>query len=433
MANLQLKCPCCGGTLEFDNKTQNIVCPYCDSQFTADDLKEYTDDLSNDKQDETAWDESRVQEYTNEEMKGMKIYSCDSCGGEIIVEDTTTSTKCPYCGNNLLVSKQLSGDLKPNYVIPFKNDKDAVVADLKKFFKKKPLLPGSFSKENVIEEIKSLYVPFWIFDADVDGKVRFKGETTRTWSDANYNYRETRYYSIVRGGCIAFDHVPVDGSSKMEDKLMESIEPYDFSQAEEFNVAYLAGIAADRYDVDKEVTFNRATERFRDGTIQAFMNDVHGYSNLSVQDSNIQLSNTKASYALYPVWLLSTKWKEKQYMFAVNGQTGKVAGNLPISVPKFILFYLLFFLLIGGALFGIFYAIIQDLLIALIVGIIIGLISSTVILLAMRRTNKAVRFQYGAANYVRDNSFHISIRKDIFLYRRVTKTRRSTSSSSSRR
>ena len=153
MPNIQLKCPCCGGTLEFDNKTQNVVCPYCDSQFTADDLKEYTDDLSSDKQDETAWDESRVQEYTNEEMKGMKIYSCDSCGGEIIVEDTTTSTKCPYCGNNLLVSKQLSGDLKPNYVIPFKNDKEAVVADLKKFFKKKPLLPGSFSKENVIEEI----------------------------------------------------------------------------------------------------------------------------------------------------------------------------------------------------------------------------------------------------------------------------------------
>ena len=120
-------------------------------------------------------------------------------------------------------------------------------------------------------------------------------------------------------------------------------------------------------------------------------------------------------------------------MFAVNGQTGKVAGNLPISVPKFILFYLLFFLLIGGALFGIFFAIIQEVLVPLIVGIVIGLISATAILLAMRRTNKAVRFQYGAANYVRDNSFHISVRKDIFLYRRVTKTRRSTSSSSSRR
>ena len=427
MANIQLKCPCCGGTLEFDNKTQMVVCPFCDSQFTTEDLKAYSDDLASDKQDETAWDESRVQEYTDKEMKGMKIYSCDSCGGEIIVDETTSSTKCPYCGNNLVVSKQLSGDLRPNYVIPFKNDKETVQQDLKKFFKKKPLLPGSFSKENVIEEIKSLYVPFWIFDADVEGKVRFKGETTRTWSDSNYNYRETKYYSIIRGGCIAFDHVPVDGSSKMEDKLMESIEPYDFSQAEEFNIAYLAGIAADRYDVNKDVTFNRATQRFRDGTIQAFRNDIHGYSNVTVQDSNIQLSNTNASYALYPVWILNTKWKEKNYRFAVNGQTGKVAGDLPVSVPKFILFYLLFFLAVGGATFGIAFAITTEWLIGLVAGIILGLVAATIILLAMRRANKPVRFQYGAANYVRPDSLFINNRKEIYLYRTVSKTRRSSS------
>jgi len=267
MANLQLKCPCCGGALEFDNKSQHVICPYCDSHFTTDDLKAYSDDLANDKQDDTAWDESRVQEYTNAEMKGMKIYSCDSCGGEIIVDETTSSTKCPYCGNNLVVSKELSGDLRPNYVIPFKNDKETVQGNLRKFFRKKPLLPSSFSKENVIEEIKSLYVPFWLFDADVAGRVRFKGEITRTWSDSDYDYKETKYYSIIRGGEIAFDHIPVDGSSKMEDQLMESIEPYDFKEAEEFNVAYLAGYAADRYDIDKTVTFNRATQRFRDGTI----------------------------------------------------------------------------------------------------------------------------------------------------------------------
>ena len=427
MANLQFKCPCCGGTLEFDNKTQNIVCPYCDSQFTADDLKQYTDELASDKQEETAWDESRVQEYTSEEMKGMKIYSCDSCGGEIIVDETTSSTKCPYCGNNLVVSKQLSGDLRPNFIIPFKNDKENVIVDLRKYFRKKPLLPGSFSKENTIEEIKSLYVPFWLFDADVDGKVRFKGEITRTWSDSNYNYKETKYYSIIRGGCIAFDHVPVDGSSKMEDKLMESIEPFNFNEAEEFNVAYLAGIAADRYDVDKDMTFNRATQRFRDGTIQAFRDDVHGFSNVTVEDSNIQLSNTVTNYVLYPVWLLSTKWRDKQYMFAVNGQTGKVAGNLPISVPKFLLFWFLFFLVIGGATFGLGFAISSEILVGILAGVFMGALMATIILLIMRRANRAVRFQYGAANYVREDSLHIDTRREIFLYRRVTKTKRASS------
>ena len=423
MANKELECPCCGGTLQFDSHSQDIVCPYCDSHFSVDDLKAYTDDLASDKEEDTSWDESTVQAYTNQEMKGMKIYSCQSCGGEIIVDETTTSTSCPYCGNNLLVSKQLSGDLKPNVVIPFKNDKENVLTSLKSFFKKKPLLPRTFSRDNVVEEVKPLYVPFWLFDADVEGKVRFKGEITKRWSDANYDYKEVKYYSLVRGGDIAFDHVPVDGSQKMEDKLMESIEPYNFEEAVDFNAGYLAGYAADRYDVDKDVTFNRATERFRDGTIQAFRGDIKGYENVTVDDSNIQLSNTKTTYALYPVWILNTKWKDKNYRFAVNGQTSKVAGDLPVSPGKFMMFWGIFFLVITGVVFAI-GAMMDYLVYGLIAGAIMGAIIATVICLGMRGKNKNVKFQYGASPYVRDGSFHILLRKDIFLYRKITKTAR---------
>ena len=431
MANKELKCPCCGGTLQFDSASQHIVCPYCDSQFEVSDLKEYSDDLASDKEEDTSWDESMVQEYTNQDSQAVKIYSCESCGGEIIVDKTTSSTSCPYCGNNVLVSKQLSGDLKPNVVIPFKNDKAAVQESLKQFFKKKPLLPGSFKKENVIEEIKPLYVPFWLFDADVEGKVRFKGEISRRWSDANYDYKEIKYYSLVRGGDIAFDHVPVDGSEKMEDKLMESIEPYDFNEAKDFNAGYLAGYAADRYDVDKDTTFKRATERFRDGTIQAFRSDIHGYENVRAEDSNLQLSNTKTLYALYPVWILNTKWRDKNYRFAINGQTGKTAGNLPVSAAKFTMFWFIFFLALTAIVFGI--GALMDMMIeGLIAGAIIGAIVSTIILLAMRKTNKNVQFQYGASNYVRPGSFLINMRKDIYLYRKVVKTRRASSSSSRR-
>ena len=431
MANKELKCPCCGGTLQFDSHSQDVVCPYCDSHFSVDDLKAYSDDLASDKEEDVAWDESTVEAYTSQEMKGMKIYSCQSCGGEIIVDETTTSTTCPYCGNNVLVSKQLSGDLKPNLVIPFKNDKSNVLDSLKAFFKKKPLLPRSFSKDNVIEEIKPLYVPFWLFDADVEGKVRFKGEVTRTWSDSNYNYKEVKYYNLVREGEIAFDHVPVDGSKKMEDKLMESIEPFDYNEAVDFNAGYLAGYAADRYDVDKDITFNRATERFRQGTIQAFRSDIRGYENVTVSDSTLQLSNTKTAYALYPVWILNTKWKDKSYRFAVNGQSGKVAGDLPVSPLKFMMFWFIFFLPIAGAIFGI-AAMMEYLIEGLVAGILIGAIVSTIILVAMCKKNKNVQFQYGAASYVRDDSFHINYRKDIFLYRKVYKTQRSSSSRSRR-
>ena len=423
MANKELECPCCGGTLHFDSKTQDIVCPYCDSHFSVDDLKAYTDDLASDKEEDVSWDESTIQNYTNQEMKGMKIYSCESCGGEIIVDETTTSTCCPYCGNNVLVSKQMSGDLKPNLVIPFKNDKETILERLKGFFKKKPLLPSSFSKDNTIQEIKPLYVPFWLFDADVEGKVRFKGEIYRRWSDAYYDYKETKYYAIVRGGNIGFDRVPVDGSLKMQDELMESIEPYDCSELVEFNAGYLAGYAADRYDVDKDVTFNRATERCRQGTISALRNDIHGYSNVTYSDSNLQLSNTNAAYALYPVWILNTKWKDKLFRFAINGQTGKVAGDLPVSKVKAFLFWMLFFILIGGACFGALFA--MELGIgAVIAGLIFGAIAATSIVLGMRSKNKNVAFQYGASSYVREGSFHVTLRKDIFLYRKVEKTPR---------
>jgi len=437
MANIDFKCPCCGGTLNFDNKSQNIVCPYCDQTFKAEDLKQYTDDLDEDGQEDTAWDESTVEAYTSEDMKGMKIYTCTSCGGEVICEETTSSTKCPYCENNMVVSKEVSGDLKPNLIIPFKKDKDYAVNAFKKFLGGKPLLPGSFKKISTIEETKSLYVPFWLFDADVSGKVRYRGEKVRRWEDNDYRYTETRYYSIVRGGGVGFEHVPVDGSKKMEDKLMESIEPYTYSEAEDFNVAYLAGYRADRYDVSKEETFGRATQRFREGTIEAFKRDIYGYNNLRVENSNLSFSNTVTKYVLYPVWLLNVKWKDEMFRFGMNGETGKIAGNLPISKPKAIIYFLLFLLGIGGLAFIASFAALSfdtsKLITAIVIALIMGIAISSLILGLFVRKNKNVKFSYGAFPYEKDNSCYINARKDIFLYSRISKTSKPKQQSPQRR
>ena len=209
---------------------------------------------------------------------------------------------------------------------------------------------------------------------------------------------------------------------------MDSIEPYDFSEAKEFNAAYLAGIAADRYDVDKDITFNRATERFRDGTVQAFRGDINGYENVKVEESNLQFSNTNALYALYPVWILNTKWKDKSFRFAINGQTGKTAGNLPISAGKSAMFWFIFFLIFAGIGLGLGFAL-SEILILSIIGVVTGAIVATAILLGMRKKNKNVQFVYGASNYVRDNSFNIDYRKSLFLYSKITKTPRPRESS----
>ena len=136
---------------------------------------------------------------------------------------------------------------------------------------------------------------------------------------------------MYRGGSVGFEHVPVDGSSKMADDLMESIEPYDFSEAVDFQTAYLAGYLADKYDVNAEESIERANTRIKHSTEEAFAATVQNYATVRTENSSIQLHGGKAKYALYPVWLLNTTWNSNKYTFAMNGQTGKFVGDLPID------------------------------------------------------------------------------------------------------
>ena len=326
---LQYKCPSCGGAIEFNSELQKMKCPYCDTEFDLETLKAYGEDTEQMAEDDMTWESAAGGEWTEDEAAGMRMYVCQSCGGEVVGDEHMAATKCPYCDNPVVVVGNLTGQLKPDFVIPFKLDREAAKAGLRKHLSKKRLLPKEFKEENHIDEIRGVYVPFWLFDTDVDATLRYRGTRVRTWSDSNYIYTETRYYSILRAGNIAFDHIPVDGSSKMADDLMESIEPFDFSQAVDFQTAYLAGYLADKYDVSAEESINRANARVRQSTQDAFAATVHGYSTLTPQESSIRLHGGKSHYALYPVWLLNTTYKGEKYTFAMNGQTGKFVGNLP--------------------------------------------------------------------------------------------------------
>ena len=146
---------------------------------------------------------------------------------------------------------------------------------------------------------------------------------------------ETRHYAVIRGGGIAFDNVPVDGSTKMDDALMESIEPFQIEEAVPFQTAYLPGFMADKYDVDIDASISRANERIKHSTEQAFRSTVSGYTSVDVLTSNINLENGRSKYALYPVWILNTQWKGQKFTFAINGQTGKTVGDLPMDKALF--------------------------------------------------------------------------------------------------
>ena len=336
MAVLQeFKCPCCDGAIEFDARLQKMKCPYCDSEFDIETLQAYDAELNAQPLENMTWDTAAGTQWMEGETEGLCQYICNTCGGEIVADETTGATECPFCGNPVVMTGHFTGDLKPDMVIPFKFDKKAAIAALQNHYKGKVLLPKVFKDQNHVKEVKGLYVPVWLFDADADAYVRYKATRIRHWSDSQYNYTETSHYSVTRAGGIGFENVPVDGSSKMDDTLMESIEPFRIEEAVDFQTAYLSGYLADKYDVDSESSVTRANERIKHSTEDAFASTVVGYSSVIPVSSNIALNNGRARYALYPVWILNTQWNGQKFTFAMNGQTGKMAGDLPMDKGAF--------------------------------------------------------------------------------------------------
>ena len=327
----EYKCPCCGGALAFDSSIQKMKCPFCDTEFDIEALEGYDEAFREEKSDSMEWETAAGSEWENGEADGLRTYICKSCGGEIVGDANTAATTCPFCENRVVMMGNFSGSLKPDLIIPFKLDKNAAKEGLMRHLSGKRLLPKVFKSQNHIDEIKGVYVPFWLFDTDVDARMRYSATKVRTWSDDDYDYKETSRFAISREGKISFEHVPVDGSSKMANDLMESIEPYNFSDAVDFKTAYLAGYLADKYDVGAEESMERANARVKESTERAFADTVQGYNTVSQESSSIQFSNGNAKYALYPVWLLNTTWNGNKYTFAMNGQTGKFVGDLPID------------------------------------------------------------------------------------------------------
>ena len=325
---LEYECPSCGGTVAFDAQLQKIKCPYCESVFELDQVKPKTEqEASAPPAEDPNWSEQ------------MNSYVCQSCGGEILCDANTAATSCPYCESPVVMKGRLEGVLRPDLVIPFKLDKQAAKAALLKHVSGKILLPKCFKSENRIEKLQGVYVPFWLYDASSQGEARYHATRVRTWSDSNYTYTQTRHYGVHRAGGMSFEAIPVDGSTKMADDLMESIEPYDLSQAVDFETAYLAGYLADKYDLDQEAVKERSYERIRFSTCQALRDTVTGYDTVTEQGADVQIEPGNVRYALLPVWMLSTTYRGQRYIFAMNGQTGKMVGDLPMDKTAFWLWF----------------------------------------------------------------------------------------------
>ena len=343
------QCPSCTGPLHYSGASGKLECDYCGSSYSVAEIEalykekeakaaeafETADTAAQSGDDSSAWDTASMSSDWGADAAGMKTYSCPSCGAELICDANTAATACPYCGNPTVVPGQFAGALKPDYVLPFKLSREDAINALRRHYKNKPFLPRAFSAQNQIEKIQGVYVPFWMFDGEAEGHARYDATRSRVFRTGDWEVTKTDHFEICRDGSMPFEKVPVDASSRMPDAHMDSIEPYDYADLKPFSTAYLPGFLADKYDVPVADCESRADERCQKTVLDALGRTVSGYDMCIPRAQDVRLHRGKVHYALLPVWMLSTRWNGKSFLFAMNGQTGKMVGDLPTDAGKY--------------------------------------------------------------------------------------------------
>ncbi len=356
----QFHCPNCYADLKFDPTLQHFTCEYCRSTFTEAEVTDFMLRYMEQEQQYSGLEEGqlpaepeiteaerREREKFNEETQ---LYSCPSCGAEIISDGNTAASFCYYCHNPVILKGRVDGMYRPSMVLPFVFDKDAAVNYFNEWARSKFFIPKDLISTAQLDKLTGLYVPFWVAKSSTSSKLEAIGENIRSWTSGNYRYTETKRYRVVREATINYEGVPADGSKKIDDLLMESIEPYNYAEAKPFNMAYLSGFYADKYDVDKEQVFPRIQDRMYSNNGR-LLESTTNYSALVSKQQFNRTDTLSWDYMLLPVWFMTFEYKGKMWEYAVNGQSGKVAGELPVSKGKLTAFCILIAALITLAIF----------------------------------------------------------------------------------
>ena len=416
MSTATYTCPCCGAPLSFSGESGKLECASCGNSYELDAIQALTSAESVDRLEF----ENQAESFDASEAAQMQAYICKGCGAELLTEDTTTATECPYCGSPTILPERIEGGVKPEKVIPFKVTKEEAQKQFEEYFKGKRLLPNVFlQSRNRIAEMRKLYVPYWLFDCDAQANIVYDAEKRNTERKGDWEITRTRYYLVRRSGRMGFDSIPVDGSEKLDDKITESLEPYDLSAAVPFQPAVLAGALADQADVEAKDCEKRAVERVETSVSQAMRDTVTGYSSVSERSRSIYSENGRATPVLMPVWLITTQKEGKTYTFAINGQSGKLTCDVPADTKKSLLW--------GGGVFAGVLAVIALILAladaigsgTILIAVIAALIVALVVVGVLKGQLKQAVHQSTAADYVRAGSFQLDVKTDHFLYERT--------------
>ena len=262
---IHYKCPNCGDDMSFDSESGKLTCLSCGRQ---DAIENFSDEFIT-----TTFEENETKEY-----------HCENCGAVLLTDADTVATTCSFCGAGVVIAERVSGTLAPSLVIPFSINKDEAVAAFKKWCKNGLVTPNDFMTADRIKKLTGMYVPFWMYDLNSRVRVSGSGTKVREYTSGDYIYTETSYYRIFRDINLDYMKVPVDASEKMEDGLMDKLEPYKYDQLKTFKTPYLAGYLAEKYNYDDKALLPRAKTKiqsFIDSYIHSMVtvrSEKHGHS-----------------------------------------------------------------------------------------------------------------------------------------------------------
>ena len=311
-------CPNCGGNLKFDIPTQQLSCAFCNALF--DPYK-----ITKDKD--------------GEEQKDFEatIFTCPQCGGEILSTDNTAAGFCSFCGASTILTSRITREKRPNFIIPFQKTKEDCKKLYQKFVGKFLYAPKALKEPDRINGFRGIYMPYWVYFFSQKGTLNLKGTTSRRSGDYVY----TKHYNLSGDIDAYYKGINFDGSSSFADRISESIAPYDVKNMKEFTPSMLSGFYADTNDLGKDL-YNADAKKIADDETLKFVKKTPEFSkyDMTVPKDLSRSFNTKSEavdLAMFPVWFMSYKNGDRVAYATVNGQTGKIYADLPVSIPKYLL------------------------------------------------------------------------------------------------
>ncbi len=337
MAAIIFKCPNCGGDLRFEPDGQVFRCEYCLSEFSKEQMP-----------DGMAGCEGKEEEAP----EAVNLYSCPSCGAEIVADETTAATFCYYCHNPVILEGRMKGEFHPDGVLPFEIGREKARDIFEKWIGGKKYIPKAFYSKEQIEKMTGVYFPYWLYGCQVKGKLEAEGRKHSSWVQGNVRFTRTEQYAVSRDGTMDIRNVTRNALSKANRKLVENVMPFQMEKLQPFRPGYLSGFFAENRDMKQEAFAEEVEKEVREFAENSLRGEIGGYDSVQIQSNDMQIREPSWKYVLMPVWTLTyiDKKTDKIYYFACNGQTGKVCGELPVDPGRLGRLFLSIFLPMFAAL-----------------------------------------------------------------------------------